>query len=315
MTLEGWSDIMYDTMAGVSPYASIYFVLLVLFGAFYVINLFLAVLWHTYLTTADARGNRGAAPTVLAARNSRDMDMDVDGYDDDDSVDPRDGADAGAAGAAAGNGDGGASVPLLADGAVAANGRSDDVRHANEGQCGSAADAKAKGSAAVGAPAKGSAAASATAGTLARGAGENEGASGGGRGGKRSAEYVERWAAARNSRTSFDLAEDILTSWTKGRYGGGSGAGKTVAAAADPEAGLRASRVSMGRPRARSPCDRMLDSMLFRFLVICLVIANTGVMMLERHPMPPDRRILVDQVRAPMAEPSGPAPACACPRM
>ena len=49
MTLEGWSDIMYMVMRGVGrDAAAFYFVLLVLFGSFYVVNLFLAVLWHTY---------------------------------------------------------------------------------------------------------------------------------------------------------------------------------------------------------------------------------------------------------------------------
>ena len=48
MTLEGWSDVMYMMMDAVSEYAAIYYVILVLFGSFYVINLFLAVLWQTY---------------------------------------------------------------------------------------------------------------------------------------------------------------------------------------------------------------------------------------------------------------------------
>ena len=50
ITLEGWVDVLYMEMAVMGPYVAIYFVALVLFGSFYVINLFLAVLWEVYDT-------------------------------------------------------------------------------------------------------------------------------------------------------------------------------------------------------------------------------------------------------------------------
>ena len=48
ITGEGWTEVMYMTMHGYHPAACIYFVLLTLFGTFYIVNLFLAVLWETY---------------------------------------------------------------------------------------------------------------------------------------------------------------------------------------------------------------------------------------------------------------------------
>ena len=38
MTLEGWTEVMYMTMHGYHPAACIYFVLLTLFGTFYIVN-------------------------------------------------------------------------------------------------------------------------------------------------------------------------------------------------------------------------------------------------------------------------------------
>ena len=61
---------------------------------------------------------------------------------------------------------------------------------------------------------------------------------------------------------------------------------------------LRAAKARLARTprtRARFTCDRVLDSLLFRFFVICLVVANTAVMMCEQHPMPLDLRELVDK--------------------
>ena len=48
ITGEGWTDAMYLAMQGYHPAAAWYFVLLTLFGSFYVVNLFLAVLWEVY---------------------------------------------------------------------------------------------------------------------------------------------------------------------------------------------------------------------------------------------------------------------------
>ena len=49
VTLEGWTDVLYMTSRSSGPLvATSYFVALVWLGAFYVLNLFLAVMWHTY---------------------------------------------------------------------------------------------------------------------------------------------------------------------------------------------------------------------------------------------------------------------------
>ena len=46
VTLEGWTGIMYMTMRAVGPIALVYYLLLVVLGSFYLLNLFLAVMWH-----------------------------------------------------------------------------------------------------------------------------------------------------------------------------------------------------------------------------------------------------------------------------
>ena len=48
ITGEGWTDAMYLSMNAYHPAASYYFIALTLFGSFYVVNLFLAVLWEVY---------------------------------------------------------------------------------------------------------------------------------------------------------------------------------------------------------------------------------------------------------------------------
>ncbi|KAJ1622634.1 Ion transport protein-domain-containing protein, partial [Pavlovales sp. CCMP2436] len=53
ITLEGWTDNMYWTQDGVHLYTWIYYVLVVTFGAFLVVQLFLAVL-------SDAFANESA---------------------------------------------------------------------------------------------------------------------------------------------------------------------------------------------------------------------------------------------------------------
>ena len=62
VTLEGWVDVMYATMTTEGALASLYFISLVGVGAFYVINLFLAVLWETYCASNEA----AAAEDALA---------------------------------------------------------------------------------------------------------------------------------------------------------------------------------------------------------------------------------------------------------
>ena len=59
ITLEGWTDIMYWLQqTGVSPWSSLYFVLLVNIGSFFVLNLVVAVIYIFYAT--DARKSREA---------------------------------------------------------------------------------------------------------------------------------------------------------------------------------------------------------------------------------------------------------------
>lgn len=43
VTLEGWTEIMYWTMDAATGWVTIYFILLVFIGSFYVLNLVLAV--------------------------------------------------------------------------------------------------------------------------------------------------------------------------------------------------------------------------------------------------------------------------------
>ena len=47
ITLEGWTDVLYMTSRAAGPVAGFYFISLVCLGSFYVLNLFLAVMWHT----------------------------------------------------------------------------------------------------------------------------------------------------------------------------------------------------------------------------------------------------------------------------
>lgn len=46
VTLEGWTDVLYMTARVSGVAAGAYFISLVIFGSFYVLNLFLAVMWH-----------------------------------------------------------------------------------------------------------------------------------------------------------------------------------------------------------------------------------------------------------------------------
>merc|ERR1719271_123124 len=73
ISLEGWVDMMYQLMDGNSAWVFVYFVILVLFGAIIVINLFLAVLCDNF-EMADRDGEEkvieesGAAATEKALK-------------------------------------------------------------------------------------------------------------------------------------------------------------------------------------------------------------------------------------------------------
>ena len=53
MTLEGWTDVMYMVQDGFTPWAWVYFVILVCFGTFIAINMFLAVISAGYEKMAE----------------------------------------------------------------------------------------------------------------------------------------------------------------------------------------------------------------------------------------------------------------------
>jgi hypothetical protein len=54
VTLEGWNKLMYNHYNATSPYfLSIYFSLVVIIGAFFVINLMLAAIWSTFTKETD----------------------------------------------------------------------------------------------------------------------------------------------------------------------------------------------------------------------------------------------------------------------
>eukprot|EP00803_Ostreobium_quekettii_P004183 evm.model.scf_87.8 EVM.evm.TU.scf_87.8 scf_87:120717-129538(-) len=67
ISMEGWVDIMYMVQDAVSPWVWIYFVVLIVFGSFFAVNLALAVL-YLYFTNSDADEQYGpdAAPRSLA---------------------------------------------------------------------------------------------------------------------------------------------------------------------------------------------------------------------------------------------------------
>ena len=50
ITLEGWVDVMYGLNAswGIAPFNAFYFICLILFGSFFLLNLALAVIWDEY---------------------------------------------------------------------------------------------------------------------------------------------------------------------------------------------------------------------------------------------------------------------------
>ena len=53
ISLEGWTDVMYQVQDAVSPYVSWYFVVMIIFGSFFAVNLALAVLYMYFVTGKD----------------------------------------------------------------------------------------------------------------------------------------------------------------------------------------------------------------------------------------------------------------------
>ena len=71
MTFDAWADPMYDLMTAVSPNAWIYFVLIVLLGGFFVVNLFLPVIFLEYESARESVAvtlGREASPIEIDSR-------------------------------------------------------------------------------------------------------------------------------------------------------------------------------------------------------------------------------------------------------
>ncbi|KAJ9444288.1 Voltage-dependent calcium channel type D subunit alpha-1 [Diplonema papillatum] len=69
LTLEGWTDLMYDVSDASSPYASIYFLLIVLAGAFFVVNLALAIINSSFeMNVGIQHEKRAALPSGTVAK-------------------------------------------------------------------------------------------------------------------------------------------------------------------------------------------------------------------------------------------------------
>ena len=66
ITQEGWTDIMYAMQDAVSPWVWIYFVALILFGSFFIVNLALAVLYLQFMKG----GLEGSPSTATTAATS-----------------------------------------------------------------------------------------------------------------------------------------------------------------------------------------------------------------------------------------------------
>ena len=58
VSMEGWTDVMYSLQDGESPWVWIYFLVLIIFGSFYAINLALAVLYLYFTQDDDAGGEQ-----------------------------------------------------------------------------------------------------------------------------------------------------------------------------------------------------------------------------------------------------------------
>ena len=76
-TFDDWADAMYLLMGSFSPYAWLYFVLIVLIAGFFVVNLFLAVVYLEFGSSkarVDASANQTKQPVAAALQDSGDMD-------------------------------------------------------------------------------------------------------------------------------------------------------------------------------------------------------------------------------------------------
>ena len=67
VSLEGWSATMYALMDATGPIVVIYFVLLVLIGSFFVINLIVAVIYQAYVTVEANGGGQASSSGMISA--------------------------------------------------------------------------------------------------------------------------------------------------------------------------------------------------------------------------------------------------------
>ena len=65
ITLEGWVDVMYalNHTWGLAPVTAIYFILLIMFGSFFLLNLALAVIWDEYVKASEAMEEKHGGST------------------------------------------------------------------------------------------------------------------------------------------------------------------------------------------------------------------------------------------------------------
>ena len=82
ISMEGWTDIMYQVQDAVNPWVWIYFVIMIVFGSFFAVNLALAVL-YLYFTDDEATGatlgqDEGSSPVAKVAAAGAEADGDKD---------------------------------------------------------------------------------------------------------------------------------------------------------------------------------------------------------------------------------------------
>jgi hypothetical protein len=72
ISLEGWTDVMYYLQAAVSPWVWIYFVILIVLGSFFAVNLALAVLYVAFVTEREDNEEREERAEEAAEQKRKD---------------------------------------------------------------------------------------------------------------------------------------------------------------------------------------------------------------------------------------------------
>lgn len=73
VTLEGWSQVMYNYMDSTGLFSSLYFPLVVLLGSFFLLNLFLAVIMETFSEMSEIQKLLEKAKSEAKDRKMRKM--------------------------------------------------------------------------------------------------------------------------------------------------------------------------------------------------------------------------------------------------